>query len=300
MKTLVCLLILFTSLTPAFSQRNVSGKWFGKITQQPGGYSELYDFELELNQKKNIWGDSYAYLENYVEIKIGLSGYFENDTIRLIESRDWVKIDKVPWNWVACIKDIKVVYRKENNNEYLEGSWTGFNKDDPNDKCIPGRVILSRTVAGLDQFLHENRDSVITAAPLTISDNPVTEINFDSPFLATEPRKVTEISVTSLNLQIQLIDYLKVDNDTVSVYLNRNILAKNVRISKRATLINFKLDPNTELNELLLYAENLGEIPPNTSQLLVIDGDQIHRIMISSDKQKTAAVYLKYKGKKPR
>jgi hypothetical protein len=294
MKTLLLVILLCCFFHPVFSQQNISGKWVGKITQKPGGFSQLYDFELDLNQKKHIWGDSYAYIDDDVEIKIGLSGYFDQDTIRLSESIDWVRIDKVPWNWVACIKNINVVYRKENNNEYLEGTWNGYSKDNPSDACIPGRVILSRTIAGLDQFLHENRDSVITAEPLTISDNPATELNFDAPFLNTEPKKVIEISVNNPNLQIQLLDYLKVDNDTVSVYLNRSPLARNVRISKRATLINFKLDPTIELNELLLFAENLGEIPPNTSELLVIDGSQTHRIMISSDKQKTAAVYLKY------
>ncbi|MBC7912580.1 MAG: hypothetical protein H7Y07_00520 [Pyrinomonadaceae bacterium] len=295
MKTLLSAILLCCFFLPVFSQKNISGKWVGKITQRPGGFSELYDFELDLNQKKHIWGDSYAYIDDDVEIKIGLSGYFDKDTIRLSESIDWVRIDKVPWNWVACIKNINVVYHKENNNEYLEGTWNGYSKVNPSDACIPGRVILSRSIAGLDQFLLENRDSVITAEPLTISDNPARELNFDAPFLNTEPKKVIEISVNNPNLQIQLLDYLKVDNDTISVYLNRDPLARNVRISKRATLINFKLDPTIELNELLLYAENLGEIPPNTSELLVIDGGRTHRIMITSDKQKTAAVYLKHK-----
>jgi hypothetical protein len=123
-------------------------------------------------------------------------------------------------------------------------------------------------------------------------------VDFSTPFLETEAKKVTEIVVHNKELRLQLLDYLRVDNDTVSVYLNRNILAKNVWISKRATIINFRLDPGLEMHELLLYAENLGQIPPNTSELLIIDGRDTHRVMIVSDKQKTAAVYLKYKPRK--
>ncbi len=130
MKTLLYSLVLCFFISDAFTQ-NLSGKWYGKITQQPGGYSQLYDFELDLNQKKNIWGNSYAYLDDSVEIRIGLSGYVDKDTIRLSESRDWVRYNKVPWNWIACIKNINVVYRKENNNEYLEGNWTGVSKEMP-------------------------------------------------------------------------------------------------------------------------------------------------------------------------
>ena len=98
-------------------------------------------------------------------------------------------------------------------------------------------------------------------------------------------------------MQIQLVDYMKVDNDTVSVYLNRNLLAKSIRIAKRPALLNFKLDTRIVHHEILLFAENLGQVPPNTSELILIDGINRHRVMIVSDKEKTAAVYLRYKPK---
>jgi len=87
---------------------------------------------------------------------------------------------------------------------------------------------------------------------------------------------------------------MKPDNDTVSIYLNREILAKNIQISKRPALIKFQIDKLIVLHELLLYAENLGLVPPNTSELILIDGETRHRVMIVSDKQKTAAIYLRY------
>lgn len=39
-----------------------------------------------------------------------------------------------------------------------------------------------------------------------------------------------------------------------------------------------RLDRYSELNEFILYAENLGEVPPNTSMLTVIDGERKHKI----------------------
>lgn len=297
MKTLLYFLIFCCCILQAFSQ-DVSGTWYGKISQRPGGYSELYNFQLELKQNKNISGDSYAHMDNSVKIRIGLSGYLDKDTIRLIENRDWVKVDKVPWNWVACIKNINVAYRMENGNEYLEGNWNGVSKDRPYEDCIPGRVILSKTKEGLEQFLYENRDSVITSQVKGVTENEGPIPDFKMPFLETQAKKVTEILVHNKDLELHLIDYLRVDNDTVSVYLNREIMVKNVWISKRPSVINFKLNPNIEMHEILLFAENLGEIPPNTSELLIIDGKEIHRVMIVSDKQKSAAVYLKYKPRK--
>ena len=60
-------------------------------------------------------------------------------------------------------------------------------------------------------------------------------------------------------------------------------------------MIKFQIDKRIILHELLLYAENLGLVPPNTSELILIDGETRHRVMIVSDKQKTAAIYLRYK-----
>ena len=292
-------ILLSLCVQNAFTQ-DLNGKWYGKLTQGPGGYTELYDLELDLNQRKNIWGDSFAYEGDSVRVRIGLSGYFDKDSIRLNESAESIREDKVPWPWVACIKKFSLAYRKENDFEYLEGTWTGISMDDFSDPCIPGRVILSKSISGLNKYLEEHKDSIIIPELTLALNAPIPSLDFSPRFLETEPKKITEIIVHNPELQIQLLDYMKVDNDTVSVYLNRNILAKNIRISKRPVLIKLNLDPRIEIHEVLLYAENLGLVPPNTSELVLVDGEDRYRIMIVSDKEKTAAVYLRYKPKQIR
>lgn len=297
MRWLSVCIMLFLGLQSLLAQ-NIQGKWVGKVTQNPGGYSELYDLELELTQRKNIWGESYAFEGDSVRIRFGLSGYITKDSVRLSESLGWIRENKVPFSWVACVKQFMLAYRKEGSYEYLEGRWTGVGTDDLSKPCFPGKVILSRTVEGLNKFLEDHKDSVVVTEPLVTANLTPPVLDFNPIFLNTEPKKITEIVVTQPAIQIQLVDYMKVDNDTVSVYLNRNLLAKNVRIAKRPALLNFKLDTRQELHELLLYAENLGLVPPNTSEMILIDGENRHRVMIVSDKEKTAAVYLRYKPKK--
>jgi hypothetical protein len=290
------LLILLSFLTQEILGQNMSGKWYGKITQGPGGYSQLYDLEMNLTQKKNIWGDSYAWMGKVVRIRIGFSGKMKGDSVKLYESLSWIREDLVPWDWVACIKTYELAYRIDEAYEYLEGTWNGFSKDDPNEVCIPGKVILSRSVEGLNKFLEQRKDSGITVLAQNKVQAPPVIVDFNLGFLETEPKKITEILVHNTDLQIQLLDYMKPDNDTVSIYLNREILSKNIQISKRPALIKFQIDKRIVLHELLLYAENLGLVPPNTSELILIDGETRHRVMIVSDKQKTAAIYLRYKS----
>jgi hypothetical protein len=290
------LFILLSFFTQEILAQNISGKWYGKITQSPGGYSQLYDLELNLTQKKNIWGDSNAWMDKVVRIRIGFSGKMIGDSVKLYESLGWIREDLVPWDWVACIKTYELVYRNDGAYEYLEGTWKGISKDDPNEDCIPGKVILSRSIEGLNKFLELPKDSVVNVLAQNPEQAPPVLIDFNKSFLETEPKKITEIDVHNVNLQIQLLDYMKPDKDTVSVYLNREILVKNIQISKRPALIKFQIDKRIVLNELLLYAENLGLVPPNTSELILIDGETRHRVMIVSDKQKTAAIYLRYKA----
>jgi len=288
-------LIFLSLFLSNVSSQEISGKWYGKLTQGPGGYNDLYDLELNLNQKKQIWGESFASYGHANKVRIGLSGRINGDSIRLAESIDLIREDIVPWTWVACIKKYNLAYRKDGNFEYLEGTWTGVNKEDPTDACIPGRVILSRSLSGLNLLLSELKDSIINTEQIVYQSPEPPIINFSTAFLNTIPKKVTEIYVNHKDLQIMLLDYMKVDNDTVSVYLNRELLTKNIRVAKRPAVITFKLDPRVELHEVLLYAENLGQVPPNTSELILIDGETKHRIMIVSDKEKTAAIYLRYK-----
>jgi hypothetical protein len=234
-------------------------------------------------------------MDKAVRIRIGFSGKMNGDSVKLYESLGWIREDIVPWDWIACIKTYELMYRTDAAYEYLEGTWSGISKDDPKEACIPGKVILSRSIEGLNIFLEQYKYSLFTTLALNNDQPSPVIVDFNSNFLETKPKKVTEIEVHNTDLQIQLLDYLKPDNDTVSVYLNRKILVKNIRISKRPSLIKFSIDKRIEFHELLLYAENLGLIPPNTSELILIDGESKHRVMIVSDKQKTAAIYLRYK-----
>jgi type IV secretory pathway VirB9-like protein len=51
-------------------------------------------------------------------------------------------------------------------------------------------------------------------------------------------------------------------------------------------------------NELIMYAENLGSIPPNTALMIVTVGDKRYEVNISSTEQTNGAVRFRYKSQK--
>ncbi|WP_165352408.1 hypothetical protein [Flavobacterium anhuiense] len=48
-------------------------------------------------------------------------------------------------------------------------------------------------------------------------------------------------------------------------------------------------------HEVILVAENLGDIPPNTALMKIKAGDKKYEIKITSDEQKNAVINFKYK-----
>jgi hypothetical protein len=68
-----------------------------------------------------------------------------------------------------------------------------------------------------------------------------------------------------------------------------------MRIYRKVQKKTIRLDPLAGLNEIVLYAHNLGLIPPNTCLLTVDDGKSKQKVRIESTKQKSAVIYLNYR-----
>jgi hypothetical protein len=59
--------------------------------------------------------------------------------------------------------------------------------------------------------------------------------------------------------------------------------------------MDLKLDTSREINELAMFANNLGSIPPNTALMLVSDGKQRYEVRLSSNLEQNAMVRIRRK-----
>ena len=48
---------------------------------------------------------------------------------------------------------------------------------------------------------------------------------------------------------------------------------------------------------MVMYAENLGSIPPNTGLMIVMDGDKRYEVRFSADLKTNAAILLKRRSR---
>ena len=97
------------------------------------------------------------------------------------------------------------------------------------------------------------------------------------------------------SLVLSLYDNGIVDGDTVSVFVNgENIISKQ-KLKEAAAKKTIYISPGTDSIQLVLFADNLGTIPPNTGLLTVRDGDEVYQVRFSADLQKNASLFLRRK-----
>ena len=81
------------------------------------------------------------------------------------------------------------------------------------------------------------------------------------------------------------------------IFFNGKLLLSHKRLSDKALRLKLDVDANQDVNELIMYAENLGTIPPNTALMVVNDGDNRYEVRISSDLQKSGVIRFVHKQK---
>ncbi len=157
-----------------------------------------------------------------------------------------------------------------------------------------------------------NTKPVVTK-PITKTNPPVTKTNSDStikiktPVAKVNPPVTTPsvlknrtnelvkiITVTDPEVVVKLYDNGEIDDDTISVYLDKKLVLSAKRLTASPLVIRFRIDEDDSDHELIMVAENLGRIPPNTSLMVVESGEQRFDARITSTQQKNAVVRFRY------
>jgi hypothetical protein len=103
------------------------------------------------------------------------------------------------------------------------------------------------------------------------------------------------ITVNNGIIELRIYDDGAIDNDTVTVYYDDRLLISKARLSDQPITIKIQVDPSEHPHALIMVAENMGEIPPNTSLLVVRDGEKRYEERIISTEQKNVQINFVYK-----
>ncbi|MFN5647008.1 MAG: hypothetical protein ACK458_05775 [Sphingobacteriales bacterium] len=120
-------------------------------------------------------------------------------------------------------------------------------------------------------------------APSTIQQT-TTKLNMRSK------QVIKTVEVEANSFRVDLYDNGQIDGDTISVFYNGKLMVSRQRLSTDPISIQITLDPNKEDNELVMFAENLGTIPPNTALMIVTVAGKRYEVNISSSEQTSGTV----------
>ena len=107
-------------------------------------------------------------------------------------------------------------------------------------------------------------------------------------------KKEQSVYFESDSLVLTLCDNGEVDGDTVSVLMNGQVIFARQGLSTKANSKTIYLDKGMpDSLSMVMYAENLGSIPPNTGLLIIMDGEKRHEVRFSADLKTNAAILLR-------
>ena len=103
------------------------------------------------------------------------------------------------------------------------------------------------------------------------------------------------IEVNHASIKVDIYDNGQVDGDVVSIYLNEKQLVASKMLTAQPISLQIQVDNKDEEYDLIMFAESLGSIPPNTALMIVTTPTQRYEINISSNEQTSGAIRFKLK-----
>ncbi len=121
---------------------------------------------------------------------------------------------------------------------------------------------------------------------------PVIPLTIDQKFTTREKVINKEIEISADSIELRFYDNAEVDGDSISLFLNNKLIFQHIRLTGNAYIIKLATAELQQSNDLVMVAENLGAIPPNTSYMVVMDGDKKHEAILASTENSSALIRL--------
>ncbi len=99
-----------------------------------------------------------------------------------------------------------------------------------------------------------------------------------------------EIPVSGDSIELRFYDNAEIDGDSISLFLNDQLIFQHIRLLGSAYIIKLAVSDLKETNELIMVAENLGAIPPNTSYMVAIVEDKHYDARLESTEGSSAMI----------
>ncbi|MBY0479846.1 MAG: hypothetical protein K2Q21_00720 [Chitinophagaceae bacterium] len=139
--------------------------------------------------------------------------------------------------------------------------------------------------------LPRTKDTIITK-PKELP--PIKKAALPKVLVERENNLVRTIITDEEFIQIDLYDNGTIDHDSISVFDNNKQVIKNGGLSYTPITLKIKMSEESPRHEIIMVAENMGEIPPNTALMVITAGKKRYEVFLTSTEEKNAKVVIEY------
>jgi hypothetical protein len=291
MKQILTLLLLILFIGEINAIEKIEGTWQGAIV----GHVDNKDYfiKADLRAKKN--GSNYV-----MKMKLYCDEYAGDFLLQLNLMGDKLNIEKIttiseyPYPYLHiedCFSGYFLIKNDAKNKLQMDlyrnpvrHKVEEFTNLDGSGNFVSGfecftTVILSKTMDKTNDAYARKTDSLIS------SKKNKSDLQAKRKVVSTKIWKVNSNQIT-----LNVWDNNKVDGDIISLKLNDNWVLTNSLLKKEKHAIPISLKKRE--NELLLFAENLGSIPPNTAAVSIDDGTELRIFILNSDLGKSEMIKI--------
>lgn len=209
---------------------------------------------------------------------------------------------------IIAKQETVVVKQSENNTTKTQGDIKSVDKTTspitsvqakPATETKKTEVVSTRHLV-TNNTIPENKEiktePVAVASVIPEEKKPAVNIISRSGLVAGRKTEFSQIvSFKSDSLELSLYDNGEVDGDTVSIFMNGEVIMSKQGLKASAIKKTIYITRANEDFTLVLFAENLGKYPPNTGLLVVHDGEDVYNLRFSSDFQKNTGIVFRRK-----
>jgi hypothetical protein len=319
------LLCLFAATSFAGHGQKISGLYSGTLYNDTTKMVQQYELALSEYRGK-ITGYSYVtFVKNdtyYYGIR-EIKAHIDNDQLIVEDDRMLAnnfpeapakhvhRISTIPLHGQDSIVSLNGRWTTTKTKEYfaVPGSIALGKDNDSAHSALIGHLKELGIIAEEDRHIDETVKAVpkqkVVATDFSTAERKKTKTKHaplvsklpEAPSIPFDQRKVrltqsVEIPAATDSLILAFYDNGEIDGDSISVYVNGKPLLQNNRLTANANKKTIYLKGLGNEITILVVAENLGTIPPNTGLVVIHDGTQQYQVNFSADLQTNASIVL--------
>lgn len=210
----------------------------------------------------------------------------ETDPFRFMRPKDdLVFLKKVSNTPSEILEQMKDCYEKKKK------TFAKVDKIIPADKA-KDTVAKKDTVARILPPAEKTKDTIVKKLPPV--EKPGDSLALPRELVKRKNSEQSHLEVNVKTITLNVYDNAVVDGDTISVFYNGKLLLSHQRLSEKPIVINLTLDEKQTRHEIVLFAENLGSIPPNTALIVIYAGDKRYELFSSASLEENAVLVFDY------